>query len=380
MTKRRAESLLRAALAREPIVLLVGPRQVGKTTLALELARSWPGEVVHLDLERASHAARLRDPTRYLEAHRDALVILDEVQRTPEALAALRALVEAHPRPGRFLLVVPASPAWLDPAFAQLPAGVPCVELGPLTLDEVGATPEHVQRLWSRGGYPCSFFASSDADALEWRRAYASAFLERDLPALGRTLPVERLRRFWTMVAHRHGQPWNASEIARGLGVSPPTAGWYADPFVATRLVRRLEPLRADVAKRLVRKPKLYVRDSGLLHALLDVPDWASLQGHPIVGFSWEGFVIEQVLATRPDADAAFYRTATGVELGLVLRDGGTTTAFEVTYGSEPMETRRFRTAVRDLRPSRTYVVHPGTKSWRMRLGVEARSVLDLPA
>lgn len=380
MLKRRIESLVRAALEREPVVALLGPRQVGKTTLAREVARSWPGEVVHLDLERPAHVARLREPELYLEAHRDALVVLDGIQRMPELLPVLRALVGAHRVPGRFLLLASASPHLLPVGSESLVEWIRFVELGPLTLDEVGASPENVHRLWSRGGFPASFFAASDAESLDWRRTFVRSFLERDLPGFGLRLPPERLRRFWTMVAHRHGRLWNASDLARGLGVADWTAAWYAELFVAALLVRRLEPLRVDVPKRLVKSPKLYLRDSGLLHALLDVADWDALQGHPIAGSSWEGFVIEQVLATRPDAEANFYRTATGVELDLVVRQGGSRTAFDVTYATEPPpKVRRFRTAVDDVKPARTYVVHAGGASRQMRVGVEARSVLELP-
>lgn len=400
MWKRRLESNLHRALRRDPIVALVGPRRVGKSTLAREVARSWPAPVVHLDLGRPSHAARLRDPARYLEVHRDALVVVDEAQRMPELMPVLRALVDLHPVPGRFLWVGSAT---LDPGTPNPSAPNPSApnpstpnpsapeprardgrpmrvfEMGPLTLDEVGASPEHLHRLWSRGGFPESFLAANDAASLEWRRDYVRAFLERDLPALGLRLPPERMRRFWTMAAHRHGQLWNAADVARGLGVSAPIAAWYAALFVDTFQVRRLEPLRAAVPKRLVKTPKLYLRDSGLLHALLDVPDWDALQGHPIAGFSWEGFVIEQVLAARPTADAAFYRTATGVELDLVVRDGGATTAFDVTYGALPAIGRALTTAVADLKPKRTYLVHSGEATRQVRVGVEFRSVLDLP-
>ena len=377
MIKRRIEPLLRGALERVPVVALLGPHQVGKTMLALEVARSWPGEVVVLDLERPSHVARLRHPELYLEAHRDALVVLDGVQRMPELLPALRALVDAHPVPGRFLLLGPAGLDLFSDAADS--AGIRSFELGPLTLDEVGASPENVHRLWSRGGFPGSFLAASDGDSLDWRRAFVRTFLERDLPGLGYRLSPERVQRFWTMVAHRHGQLWNASELARGLGVARPTAAWYAELFVGALLVRRLEPLRANVTKRLVKAPKLYLRDSGLLHALLDVPDWNALQGHPIAGFSWEGFVIEQLLATRPEADATFYRTATGVELDLVVREGGVATAFEVRYGTAPMLERSFWRALEDVRPTRAYVVLAGDARRRLRKGVEVRSVLELP-
>lgn len=380
MLKRRAERFLRRALEREPVVALFGPRAVGKTTLAREVARSWPGKVVVLDLERPEHAARLRDPERYLGAHRDALVVLDEVQRVPGLVNAVRSMAEEHARPGRFLLIGPAFFELSLPRSDGAAWRPTEVELGPLTLDEVGASVEHLHRLWSRGGFPDSFLASSDADSLAWRRAYVQGFLERDLPGFGLRLPPERMRRFWTMLAHRQGQLWNASEVARALDVSAPIAGWYAELWAACHHVRRLESLRADVPKRLVKAPKHYLRDSGLLHALLDVPDWEALQGHPIVGFSWEGFVIEQVLATRPDAEATFYRTATGVELDLVVRQGGATTAYDVRYGRWLKVDRALRTALDDLRPKDAFLVHPGERTWRLSGRVQARSVLDLPA
>jgi predicted AAA+ superfamily ATPase len=295
----------------------------------------------------------------------------------------LPALVDAHPVPGRFLLLGPSSLDVLPGTQDGLAARIPSIELGPLTLDEVGASPEHVHRLWSRGGFPGSFLAASDAESLDWRRAFVRTFLERDFPGLRVRLPPERMRRFWTMLAHRHGQLWNAADLARGLGVASPTAALYAELFVGAFLVRRLEPLHANVAnvtKRLVKSPKLYLRDSGLLHALLDVPDWDALQGHPIAGLSWEGFVIEQVLAPRPAADATFYRTATGVELDLVVRQDGVTTAFDVRYGTAPTIDRGFTTAFADVRPARAYLVHAGEASRQMRVGVEARSVLELPA
>ncbi len=379
MIERRIEPLLRDALERAPVVGLLGPHQVGKTTLALEVARSWPGEVVYLDLERPSDVARLRAPELYLDANRHALVVLDGVHRMPELLPVLRTLVDAHRVPGRFLVLAPAAPDLFAGPSHDLAGWVEFVELGPLTLDEVGASPEHVHRLWSRGGFPASFLAASDADAFDWRRAFVRTFLERDFPELGPRLPPERLQRFWTMVAHRHGQLWNASDLARGLGVTSPTATWYAGLFVGALLVRRLEPLRANVTKRLVKSPKLYLRDSGLLHALLDVPEWDALQGHPIAGLSWEGFVIEQLLATRPEADASFYRTATGVELDLVVRKEGVATAFEVRYGTAPTTDRGFWRALEDVRPTRTYIVHAGDASRQIRKGVEVRSVLELP-
>lgn len=376
---RRLEPELAAALGRFPVVTLLGPRQVGKTTLALQVARAWPTRVVHLDLERPSHAARLRDAELYLEANTDALVVIDEVQRMPELFALLRALVDTARRPGRFLLLGSSSPELVRGISESLAGRVKTLELQPFTLDEVGVSDENVRRLWSRGGFPESYLASSDRASLEWRDAFLRTFVERDLQLMGFALPSERSRRMLQMVAHRHGQLWNAADVARGLDVSAPTVARYADVFVGTFVVRRLEPLHANLRKRLVKSPKLYLRDSGLLHALLGIPDWDALQGHPVVGFSWEGFAMEHVLATRPDADATFYRTATGAELDLVVQDAaGQREAFEMKLGTDPQPPRGFWNAVDDLGLDSVTVLHAGEGRWPLRRGVEARALLDL--
>jgi uncharacterized protein len=376
---RRLASDLTAALGRFPVVTLLGPRQVGKTTLALQVARTWPTRVVHLDLERPSHAARLRDAELYLEANTDALVVIDEVQRMPQLFALLRALVDASRRPGRFLLLGSSSPDLVRGISESLAGRVKTLELQPFTLDEVGPTQENVRRLWSRGGFPESFLAPSDRASRAWRDAFLRTFVERDLQLMGFTLPSERVRRMLLMVAHRHGQLWNAADVARGLDVSPPTVARYADVLVGTFLLRRLEPLHANLGKRLVKSPKLYLRDSGLLHALLGIPDWNALQGHPIVGFSWEGFAIEHVLATRPGADVSFYRTATGAELDLVVQDAaGQREGFEMKLGADPRPPRGFWNAVDDLTLHSVTVLHAGEGRWPLREGVEARALLNL--
>lgn len=371
MIERLARHQVESALTRFPVVALIGPRQVGKTTLAHEIAGGTTKYVVHLDLERPSHAARLADAELYLEQHQDALVVLDEVQRMPELFPILRALVDAHRVPGRFLLLGSASPDLVRGASESLAGRIRYVELTPLTLEEVGRTRDNVHRLWLRGGYPDSFLAESDEASMEWRRAFVRTFLERDVPALGLKLAAESLRRFWRMVAHRHGQLWNASELGRSLGVSPPTVVRYLDVLVGTYLARRLEPLPANLGKRLVKSPKVYLRDSGLLHALLDIPDLDALYGHPVVGASWEGFLVEQVLAMTPHDDACFYRTAAGAEVDLLVRSGADAwRAYEMKFSLAPKPARGFWNAIADLHPMEAQVVYPGDEAWELPEGV----------
>ena len=365
MIRRRIAPKVLDALRRFPVVALIGPRQVGKTTLALEVAKQAGRPIVHLDLERPSHVARLAEPELYLEQHEGALVVLDEVQRVPELFPVLRALVDARRTPGRFLILGSASPDLLRQSSESLAGRIRYFELAPFTLDEVGHVPDVVRRLWLRGGFPPSFLAESDADSLEWRAAFVRTFLERDVPSLGFAFPPERLRRFWQMVAHRHAQLWNASELGRSLGVSPPTVSAYIDLLTGMFVTRRLEPLHANVGKRLVKSPKVYVRDSGLLHALLGLRDHDDLHGHPVVGASWEGFLIEQVVSIGPYDDACFYRTAAGAELDLVVRRAdGRRTAFEMKYSAAPTVTRGFWSGLADLEIDHAHVLYPGDEAW----------------
>jgi len=382
MIRRRLQAELEAALVRFPVVGLLGPRQIGKTTLAMSLAKDRGERVVHLDLERPSHVARLADPELYLAGHADALVVIDEVQRRPDLFPVLRALVDERRTPGRFLVLGSASPELLRQSSESLAGRIRYLELGPLTLDEVGRSRANLERLWLRGGFPGSYLADDDAASLEWRRAFAATFLERDLAEFAPRLPAERLRRFWQMLAHRHGQLWNASDLARGLGVSPHTIEAYADLLVAAFMVRRLEPYHANVGKRLVKSPKLYLRDSGILHALLGVRDRDELLGHPIVGASWEGFLVEHVLALVPHDDACFYRTVAGAEIDLILRVGGAKPwrAFEMKHTVAPRPTRGFWNGLADLGIHEATVLHAGDEDWSLAEGVSARSALRVGA
>lgn len=381
MIARRLRIDAERALTRYPVVAILGPRQVGKTTLAAAVARTQAGEVLHLDLERPSHVARLEDPELYLDRHQEALVILDEVQRLPDIFPVLRALVDANRRPGRFLLLGSASPDLIRQSSETLAGRIRYLELTPLTLEEVGRTQENLMRLWHRGGFPGSFLADSDHESLEWRTEFIRTYLERDVPALGINLRSEPLRRFWRMLAHRHGQLWNASELARSLGVSPPTVTSYLDLLIGTFLVRRLEPQQLNLGKRLVKSPKVYLRDSGLLHALLGITDLDDLHENPILGASWEGFVIEQLLNITQPRDSTFYRTSAGAEIDLLVKtDRLPLTGYEMKYSLSPTVSKGFWSSIEDLALQHAYLVYPGEESWPLKDGVEVVPALSVGA
>jgi len=374
MIRRHLEARLRLALRRFPVVALVGARQVGKTTLARAIAAGRSGAVV-LDLERPSDVARLADPEGYLAPLADRLVVLDEVQRLPGLFPVLRVLVDARRRPGRFLLLGSAAPDLRRQSGESLAGRILHLELPPLTVPEVGA--RHARRLWLRGGFPESFRARSDADSYRWREAFVSTLLERDLPQLGVRVPAGNLRRFWQMLAHSHAQLWSGSKIAASLGVTAPTVRHYLDILAATFMVRELQPYHANLRKRLVKTPKVYLRDSGLLHALLGIRTLDELAGHPACGASWEGWVVEQILALAPEGSlASFYRTAAGAEIDLVLeRPGRPLMAFEIKRTTAPALTKGLRAAVDDLRLKQTYIVCPVTERFPLAPGIEALPV-----
>ena len=283
MTARRLRAGIESSLERFPVVALIGSRQTGKSTLAKAIAKA-RSSVVYLDLERAADLARLAEAELFLAHHRDKLIIIDEVQRRPELFPILRVLVDGGRRTGRFLLLGSASPALLRQTSESLAGRIVYHELPPFQLDEVGPNATAVQRLWQRGGYPRSYLAQSNAASLQWREAFIATFLERDLPQLGVRVPAPQMRRFWQMLSHFHGHVWNASEIGRSLGVSAPTASHYLALLEDTFLVRRLQPFHTNLKKRLVKSPKVYLRDSGLLHALLDIVTFDNLVGHPAYG------------------------------------------------------------------------------------------------
>lgn len=360
------------ALDESPAVVLLGPRQVGKTTLALAVARG--RHSVYLDLESPSDLARLADPEAYLSAHLGELVILDEVQRLPGLFPMLRGLIDRSKRSGRgdgrYLLLGSAGAEVLTRSGESLAGRVAYLELAPLQLQETG--PGTLDRLWLRGGFPDSFLATTDAASLRWRHNFIRTYLERDLPALGPRLPAETLRRLWTMLAHLQGSLLNTSDLARNLGIDVRTTSRYLDLLVDLLLVRQLAPWHANVGKRLVKSHKVYVRDSGLVHALLGIADHDALLGHPVVGSSFEGLVIEHVAAAAPSATCHFYRTTGGAEIDLLLAwPDGTVWAIEVKRSLAPKAARGFYAACDDLKPVRKFVVYPGEDRWPLGDGVE---------
>ena len=314
-----------------PAVAILGPRQVGKTTLAREIGAQRAS--VYLDLEAESDRSKLADPAYYLAQHRDDLVILDEIHRLPELFRALRGLIDENRRAGRrtgqYLVLGSASIELLRQSSESLAGRIAYAELFPFNLVETGAGT--LEKLWLRGGFPDSFLSRSDRQSGTWRRHFIRTYLERDIPQFGPRVPAETLRRFWVMLAHLHGGLLNAAGLARSLGVDNKTVRAYLDFMVDLLLVRRLPPWSGNVGKRLVKSPKVYIRDSGLLHTLLQIGDFESLLGNPKYGDSWEGFVIENLLSVLPDdAEAAFYRTSAGAEVDLVLHFGREIWAIEI--------------------------------------------------
>lgn len=381
MITRLAFDAVSQALSRQASVALLGPRQAGKTTLALAIAEQMPS--IYIDLEDPVGRAKLADPVLFLSQYENVLVILDEIHRTPEIFQALRGLIDQGrrkgKRTGRFLLLGSASMDLLRQSGESLAGRIAYVELDPLGVREVNQ--EQEQRLWVRGGFPDSYLAGSDADSLEWRKDMIRTYLERDVPAFGPRIPAETLRRLWTMLAHSQGGLFNASRLASGLGVKGQTVSRYVDLLVDLLLVRALKPYQPNVGKRLTKSPKVYVRDSGLVHALLNIEDFNELSGHPVVGTSWEGFVIENLLATVPRrTQASFYRTSAGAEIDLILELPGKSGvwAVEVKHGLVPHTERGFHNACTDIEPAQTFVVHAGTDRFPLAEGVEAIGLRDM--
>ncbi|MDW8469017.1 MAG: ATP-binding protein [Burkholderiales bacterium] len=383
MISRRLLSSVLAALDESPAVALLGPRQVGKTTLALEVARRRPA--VYLDLESDADRAKLAEPELYLAQHEDKLVILDEIHRTPGLFRSLRGLIDAGRRrgraTGRFLVLGSASMDLLRQSSESLAGRIRYLELAPFDAGEVGA--ESLDALWLRGGFPESFLARSDGASLRWRTDFIRTYLERDIPQLGPRIPAETLRRLWTMLAHQQGGLANAAALARALAVDAKTVASYIDLLVDLLLVRRLAPWHGNVKKRLVKSPKIYVRDSGLVHALLGIGDREALLSHPVAGASWEGMAIESLVCAAPrGTEPCFFRSAGGAEIDLVLRLPGHRKpwAIEIKRGLAPKLDRGFYAACETVRPERRFVVYSGAERFPIADGVEAIALADLCA
>lgn len=365
------EAAVRRLLRQFPVVGLVGARQVGKTTLARGLAARERGPVTIFDLEDPTDLASLADPKLAL-ASLSGLVVIDEVQHSEGLFRLLRVLVDRPSNPARFLVLGSAGPDLLRQSSESLAGRIAYHELPPFGADDVG--PESIERLWSRGGFPHSFLAADEADSAQWRKSFVRTFLERDLPQLGVRVPATTMRRFWTMVAHYHGNRWNAAEVARSMGVSAPTANAYLDSMVDALMVRKLTPWFENLGKRQVKAPKIYLTDTGLLHTLLTLDTRSALLGHPKSGASWEGFAMrEAVRVLSADWENCYHwATHRGAELDLFVSSGGRRIGVEFKRTSVPKMTRSMHSALADLGLDRIFVLFPGRDRFRLHERVEA--------
>lgn len=364
---------IRAAIARNPVVVLTGPRQSGKTTLAREFVAD--DSINYFDLEDPVSLARLEEPRTALDPLHG-LVVIDEVQRRPDLFPVLRMLCDRRHTPSRFLILGSASEDLLRQRSESLAGRMERIEIGGFVLPELG--PDVASPLWLRGGYPRAWLAATEEESLSWRKQFMQTLLERDLPQWGVRVPATALLRFWTMLAHYHGQTWNATEPAVALGVTPNTARRYLDLLTDALMVRQLQPWYANIGKRQVKSPKIYVRDSGLLHQLLGIGSEKDLVSHPKVGASWEGFVIEQVLAGEVSDEISFWATHQGAEIDLVLRRGDRLFGVECKRADAPKLTGSIRTAIDDLGLERVAVVYPGSRRYPLSDRVEVVPLAEL--
>jgi len=374
----RLSRSIETALKRSPVVALLGPRQSGKTTLARAVAAAH--KTAYFDLESPADLRALAQPMTALEGL-SGLVVLDEVQRQPELMPILRVLADRRPLPSRFLILGSASPDLVKGSSETLAGRVEFVDIGGFTLDEAGVP--HLDKLWVRGGLPRSFLARTDADSTAWRESFVRTFLERDLPALGIGIPAATLQRFWMMIAHAHGQTWNASDIGRSLGLSDKTVRHYLDILTGTYMVRQLQPWFENIGKRQVKAPKVYLRDSGLLHVLLGLNTRADILAHPRCGASWEGFAIEQMLAKFGERHAYFWSTHSGAELDLLLIRGAERWGFELKLSDAPTMTRSLQTAMTDLKLTRAWLIYPGKRRYVVGpkvIALPLREIQNLPS
>jgi uncharacterized protein len=380
MIKRRIYDRLVHSLDQNPAVVLLGPRQAGKTTLALEIGKA--RRSLYVDLEIPSARAKLADPESYLAEHEDELVILDEVHRVPELFQTLRGLIDSGRRrgkqAGRFLLLGSASLDLLKQSGESLAGRIAYLELEPFDALEIPVA-QH-DRLWVRGGFPGSFLADNDARSFTWRQNFIRTYLERDIPQFGPRIPAETLRRFWTMLAHNQATVLNAAALAGSLGVDGKTVARYLDLMVDLLLVRRVSPWHGNIGKRLVKAPKVYIRDSGLAHVLLDIGSKEQLLGHPVAGHTWESFVIETLLAIAPwSVTASYYRTSAGAEIDLILAwPGGELWAIEIKRSSSPGVERGFHIACDDLKVKKRFVVYPGHERFPLNASTIAIGLEEL--
>jgi len=358
---------------------LIGPRQVGKTTLAKETQKQFE-KSIYLDLELTSDMNKLLEPELYLSQHLDKLVIIDEIQRMPGLFPLIRALVDQNRVPGRFLILGSSSPALIKKSSESLAGRIIYHELSPLNLNETGYSETNLHSLWVKGGFPESYLKEKDDISFSWREAFIRTFLERDIPLLGIRIPAIQLRKFWTMIAHTHGQLLNSSMLSKNLGISAPTVRNYLDLLEETFVIRQILPYYTNIKKRLIKSPKVYLRDSGLLHTLLNLGTYDELVGHPVVGHSWEGFVIEQIYSILPGSiQKYFYRTTAGAEIDLlVFHSPQKTAAIEIKYSAAPQVSRGFHSAFEDTGCSRGFVIYPGKERYPIGKKIEALPISEL--
>lgn len=371
MIHRRIQEDVTNSLGQFPAVGLVGPRQAGKTTLAKMISGQLDRPAIYLDLENPQDLQKLGDAQLYLQQFQDQLVILDEAQRKPELFPLLRSMIDQNRKPGRFMVLGSASPALKRQSSESLAGRIAYHELSAFTLDEISDGNDDFHKLWVRGGYPESYLADSDDGATLWLQNFIQTHLERDLPVLGVRVPATTLFRFWTMVAHCNSQLWNASRLGESLGVDSKTARRYLDILEDTFMIRQLQPFFGNVKKRLVKSPKVYIRDSGLLHNMLKIYSYDDLCANPILGASWEGFCLEQIIALKPcKYDAYFYRTqsAAAAEIDLVLTKGlEVEIAVEIKYSLTPKLTKSSINAIDEVAPQKTWIVYPGEESYPIK-------------
>lgn len=379
MVQRNLLNKIKESLTKFPVVGIVGSRQVGKTTLAKELASLFSNSI-YLDLELPSDINKMQNAELYLKENCSSLIIIDEIQRMPSIFPVLRALVDQDRRPARFLILGSASPIMVNNASESLAGRIIYHELSAFTFWESEKTSAAINELWIRGGYPLSLLNQSEKESFEWREAFIKTFLEQDIPQLGIRIPAIQLRRFWNMLAHNHGQLWNASKIALALGITAPTTKNYLDILTDTFLVRQLSPYFTNAKKRIVKAPKIFMRDSGLLHTFLGVKTKDQLLGNPIAGFSWEGFVIEQIAAlVKGSYELFFYRTGAGAEIDLLLvRNNKPEIAIEIKFSLTPKLTKGFWISFEELKCKSGFVIYPGNDIYSINENVKVTGLNNL--
>lgn len=379
MIKRIIQKEIEGTLKTFPVVGILGPRQVGKTTLAKEIQKKISSSL-YLDLELPSDFNKLTEPELYFSDQQNRLIILDEIQQKPELFSVIRSLVDKDRRNGRFLILGSSSPNLLKQSSESLAGRIIFHNLPTFLITELEEDKKLIDRLWIRGGFPDSFLAKREETSIDWRESFIKTYLERDIPNFGIKIPSIQLRRFWMMLAHYHGSLWNASKIAAALGVSPPTAKYYLDILAETFIVRQLLPFYPNIKKRIIKSPKVYLRDSGLLHALFNIDNKEELLGHPAAGHSWEGFVIEQIInILSKKYSYYFYRTSTGAEVDLVIVKGDKPVlCVEIKLSLSPLPTQGFYNAMNDLNCREGIVIYPGEDTYSIRNNVKVIPLMKL--